>query len=52
MPRMLVYCRTYNMCADIFAYFKLSRGNDFTEPPNSVEVNQHGLANMFPPPDV
>lgn len=55
MIRMIVYCRTYNMCADIFAHFKTSLGNNFTEPPNSVEVNKHGLANMFlgcTPPDV
>ena len=55
MSCMLVFCCTYNMCADLFAYFKLSHGNDFTEPPNSVEVNKHGLANIFlgcTPPDV
>ena len=36
-------------------YFKSSLGNNFTEPPNSVELNKHGLVNMFlgcTPPDV
>ena len=56
MPRMIVYCRTYDMCSDLFMYYKSSLGNNFTEPPNSVEVNKHGLlVNMFlgcTPPDV
>ena len=55
MSRMIVYCRTYDMCSDLFMYFKSSLGNNFTEPPNSVELNKHGLVNMFlgcTPPDV
>ena len=44
MPRMIVYCRTYDMCSDLFMYFKSCLGNNFTEPPNSVELNKHGLS--------
>ena len=55
MPRMIVYCRTHDMCSDLFMYFKSSLGNNFTEPPNSVDLNKHGLVNKFlgcTPPDV
>lgn len=55
MPRMIVYCRTYNMCADLFHYFKRSLSGEFTEPPNSSELNKHALVNMFlgcTPPEV
>ena len=55
MPRMIVYCRTYNLCSDLYVFFRRSLGNDFTEPPNSPELNKHGLANLFlgcTPPDV
>lgn len=47
MPRMLVYCRTYNMCSDLYHYFRSSLSGEFTEPPNSVHLNKHGLVNMF-----
>lgn len=47
MPRMIVYCRTYNMCADLFIYFKTGLGGNFTEPPFSRELNKYGLVNMF-----
>ena len=55
MPHMIVYCHTHDMCSDLFMYFKSSLGNNFTELPNSVELNKHGLVNMFlgcTPPDV
>ena len=55
MPRMIVYCHTHDMCSDLFMYFKSSLGNNFTEPPNSVELNKPGLVNKFlgcTPPDV
>ena len=47
MPRLIVYCCTYNMCADLFHLFKASLSGDFTEPPNSRELNKHALVNMF-----
>ena len=31
------------MCANLFAYFKTALGNNFTEPPKSVEVNKHDV---------
>ena len=55
MPRMIVYCRTYNMCADLYHYFRESLSGDFTEPPDSSQLNEHALVNMFlgcTPPEV
>lgn len=55
MPRMIVYCRTYNMCANLYHYFRTSLSCDFTEPPSSADLNKHALVNMFlgcTPPDV
>ena len=47
MPRMIVYCRTYNQCADLFLYFKSSLGGEFIKPPFESELNKYALVNMF-----
>ena len=47
MPRIIVYCHTYDMCADLFLYFKTSLGGEFTEPPLADELNKFALVNMF-----
>ena len=36
MPRIIVYCHTYDMCADLFLYFKTSLGS---ETPLADELN-------------
>lgn len=40
MPQMIVYCRTYNMYADLFLYFKTTLGGEFTEPPLATDINK------------
>jgi ATP-dependent DNA helicase RecQ len=48
MPRVIAYCCTYNMCADLFIYFQTALGGQFTEPSSkSAEPNKYGLVNMF-----
>ena len=42
-----MYCHTYDMCADLFLYFKTSLGGEFTEPPLADEINKFALVNMF-----
>ena len=42
MPRMIVCCRTYGMCSDLFIYFKSILLN-----PQILWKNKHGLVNMF-----
>ena len=47
MARVIVYCSTYDMCADLFLYFKTSLGGECTEPPLASELNKSALVNMF-----
>lgn len=47
MPRTIVYCHTYNQCADLYLYFRTSLGGEVTEPPFTSELNRYGMVNMF-----
>ena len=47
MPRVIVYCRTYSLCADLYEFFKSSLGGEFTEPTSEKDMCKYALANMF-----
>ena len=47
MPRMIIYCRQYEQCADLYLYFKDGMGNNFTEPIDAPNLSKFRLVDMF-----
>lgn len=48
MPRVIIFCRTYNVCGEVYMFFKRSLGNEITEPvcaPN--DLSHFRLVDMF-----
>lgn len=48
MPRVIVFCRTYDMCGQVYRFFKKSLGKELTEPieaPN--ELSRFRIADMY-----
>ena len=46
-PRLIVYCRTFGDCADLYLYFKSYLGRGFTEPPGAPDLPRFRLVDMF-----
>lgn len=46
-PRVLVYCRSLNMCADLYAHFHYELGDKSYHPLGSPEISDHRLFGMF-----
>ena len=46
-PRVIVYCRTLMMCADLFAHFSYEMGSDQYYPPGSSELCDNRLFGMY-----
>ena len=46
MTRIIVYCRIYDKCADLFPILQTSSGGEFTEPPLADELNKFALVNI------
>lgn len=47
MPRMIIYGRTFGICADIFLYFKEVLGENITEPTDAPDLSQFRLVDVF-----
>ena len=47
MPRMIIYGRSYGICADIFFYFKSQLGEDITEPVDAPDLAKFRLVDVF-----
>ena len=47
MPRMIIYCRSYTDCSDVYLHFCNSLGSEFTEPPGAPDISRFRLADMF-----
>ena len=47
MPRVIIYCRGYEDCSDLYIYFKRALQQDFTEPRNSPDLPRFRLVEMF-----
>ncbi len=47
MPRMIIYCRRFEDCSNIYLYFRSSLGVNFTEPPNSHDITSFRLVEIF-----
>ena len=46
-PRVVVYCRTLNMCSDLFAHFYYDLGASSYYPPGSPELSENRLFEMY-----
>ena len=46
-PRMIIYCRRFEDCANLYLYFKNELQGDFTEPPNLPDLPQFRLVDMY-----
>ena len=47
MSRVIIYCRKYEDCADLYIYFRDELGENFTEPPKSPDLSKLRLVEMF-----
>ena len=47
MPRVIIYCRRYEDCSDLYISFKRALQQDFTEPRNSPDLSRFRLVKMF-----
>lgn len=46
-PRMIIYCRNYQDCADLYIFFKGCLGVNFTEPPGAPDLPRFRLVDMY-----
>ena len=47
MPRIIVYCRSYTDCADLYIYFRQNLGTMFTEPPGAPDILRYRMVDIF-----
>ena len=45
--RVVVYCRTLMICADLFSHFSYEMGNNQYYPPSAPELSENRLFGMF-----
>ena len=46
-PRVLIYCRTLDVCADLYAHFHYELGDESYYPPGAEKVSDNRLFGMF-----
>ena len=46
-PRVIVYCRTMNMCADLYAHFHFELGDSSYYPSRTQQISDNRLFGMF-----
>lgn len=46
-PRVLVYCRTLDMCADLYAHFHYELGDQSYYPPEAKKISDNRLFGMY-----
>ena len=46
-PRVIVYCRSLDMCADLYAHFHCELGIDSYYPPGADAISDNHLFGMF-----
>ena len=46
-PRVLVYCRSLDMCSDLFAHYQYELGEGSYYPPSSPHLSEYRLFGMF-----
>lgn len=46
-PRMIIYCRSYKDCADIYLFYRSYLGTSFTDPPGAPNLPRFRLVDMY-----
>ena len=46
-PRVILYCRSRNMCADLYCLFLKNLGNDSYYPPGAAKISRNRLFGMY-----
>ena len=46
-PRMIIYCRSFGDCADVYLYLKRILGTKFTSPDGAPDLPMFRLVDMF-----
>lgn len=46
-PRVIIYCRTLNMCADLYAHFHYELEDASYYPPGAEKISDNRLFGMF-----
>lgn len=47
MPRIIFYCRSLNLCADLYCFFLEKLGDDSYYPPGSPKLSENRLFGMY-----
>lgn len=47
MQRVIIYCRRYDDCSQLYIYFKHALGSGFTEPRGAPDLSRFRLVEMF-----
>lgn len=47
LPRIIIYCRKIQHCADLYLFFKQQLGREFTEPPGAPDLPKYRFVDMF-----
>ena len=47
MPRVIIYCRRYEDCSNLYIYFKRGLQHDFTYPCGAPDLSRFRLVEMF-----
>ncbi len=45
--QIIIYCRRFDDCADLYLFFRDQLGADFTEPPSSPDLPRFRRVDMF-----
>jgi len=46
-PRLIIYCQSFNMCANVYVYLSRSLGCEVTEPIDAPDIQEYCLVDMF-----
>ena len=44
---MIIYCQSFNMCANVYVYLSRSLGCEVTEPIDAPDIQEYCLVDMF-----
>ena len=47
MPRMIIYGKSFGMCADIYLFFRAELGDSITEPLHAPNLSRFRLVDVF-----
>lgn len=47
LGRIIIYCRTYDTCSNLYLFFKHGLGDGFTEPLDAPDLSKFRLVEMF-----